>query len=255
MVRMATSGDVVSASDPRSPQFSLRGMLLLTAAVAVACALISWLGAAWLPLVLGMTLYLANYLGMFGLLQRRVVAQTVLYLAAIAWTISLFLPVERSFSGGTTTLGGEMAWSSVVDWSGVLPEHRGGIAPSYWGRLLLRAAWLSGQGLASMANAGMVLCPLLAHRLAVGKARWLQTMLVVSTPVVWICCFYFVPTYGILFGIVLQVQSVPAYFVWCGALTMTAVVLRISWWQLIAVAVVSLWLAVGAWAWISWLKL
>ena len=152
MALMASSPAQPAPSLSRPPQFSLRGMLLLTAAVAVGCALISWLGVVWLPLVLGMTLYLANYLGMFGLLQRRVVAQTALYLAGLAWAVSMVMPIKPNyFRWG---YGWDIAWDGVRVWSDGL---RGNIFPLSsvqppWVRLLLRAGWMTVFGLTNLAN-------------------------------------------------------------------------------------------------------
>ncbi|MCE9552398.1 MAG: hypothetical protein K8T91_03350 [Planctomycetes bacterium] len=242
---MATSPADIAAPPSRPTQYSLRGVLLLTAAVAGACALGSWLGAGWLPLLLGMTLYLANYLGMLGFVQGRRVAQTALYLAALAWVVSLFLPLVDGNSGWVVALCCNM------DWEGAFPELRThGIAWNLAGQLLLRVAGLTLVGASDLANVGMTLCPLLAHRLVVGKARWLHTILVVSTPGVWTWYFTFAPRYPYSPG---TDELAPAYVAWCGALTITAIVLRISRWQLIAATAMSMWLSVGAWVWIDWI--
>lgn len=247
MVGMATSPADIAAPSSRPTQFSLRSVLLLTAAVAGSCALISWLGVGWLPLLLGMTLFLANYLGMFGVLQGRRVAQAALYLAAAAWGVSMFLPIAE-------VSGWWVATEFFKRWLDGPQNHQHLWPPAAHdlAGLLTRANWVFGVGLTILVNLAMPLCALLAHRMASGKACWLRTILAWAMPAVWL---WFVVMYLFMQMYSPEPQRIsfmgPGYLVWCGAATMTAVVLPIMRWQLIGASLVSLWLAVGAWIWIE----
>lgn len=213
-------------TEPASRQFTLRSLLVLTTVAAVLAAIGSLAGRGWALALIGVFLALANYLGMLAVVQRPRFAQVVLYLAMVPFVASFFLPVlVWPLTTQTQVAGWELCFAYVTSYRSFFQT---GLASALAGIVILYVAVLG--------NIAMAALPLMAHRIVVEKARWYMAVLTVGAGISWIT-FVFYPGQGFGYG----------YFVWCGALTVPLVVVRLPRGRLIALLVMLLAATVFMW--------
>lgn len=220
---------VEQMSPPRQTQFSLRSMLLLTAGVSAALGARPWINFGEFVLLLVLLGALANHLGMFGFMQARYVAKALLYVAAAAFAVSMFLKA----------IGGERGWK--VAWETARDTYTGFNDP---GPMMAIALWQTVYFTSTLANLAMFACPLLAHRLAAGKATWLRMLLAMSLIVPW--SILRLADDALFLGFLGPEFLQIGYYVWAGSISLTGLVLPISRRQLLLLALLALWLVIAA---------
>src|SRR5262245_21501359 len=182
-------------------QFRLWHLFALTTIAAVAAAFAVYFGPGTLVLSVGLIIAWLNVCGLFQVVQHGRKQAVVLWLAWLAFLVSLALPsvqVMKPVSGAWA------AWFVIaMPVESVLKNRE------------IRLSWIIFLGV-NIANSLMVLLPLLIWRKSRGLGQWLTSALCIAMPAVW--CIACNPK-GLLVG----------YFVWSASFGLALIALPIRW--------------------------
>jgi len=222
--------------DPATRQFTLRSLLVLMSAAAVLAAIGVKAGRDWTLVLIGLFLALANYQGVLGVMQRPRIARIALYLACAMFAVSFFMPAYEEFTLDISFPGAQgrqrplpppihPGWRACFEVGYEVPLRTWEIvaSPPRSSNEMLCAVFLMPLMFAATAgNIGLAGLPFVGGRLVAGKMSWYIAILAFGAVGAWLA-----PSYG-------YARVYAGYFLWCAALTVPLIVLRLPRLALIA---------------------